>query len=223
MKKKLSPYPNKNNKYPNRGMHNSKPDKPRLCYIKNCVTRKNIIVGDYTYYDDPDNGGASFEKHVTHHYPSLGDKLIIGKFTCIAHGVEFVMNGANHRMESATTYPFHIFNSEWNNYAPQKKNLRFKGDTIVGNDVWIGQNATILPGVKIGDGAIVGANSVVGRDVKPYTIVAGNPAKFIRKRFDDKTIKHLLKVKWWDWDIKKITKNLKYLTSNNLKDIFKLK
>ena len=221
--KKVPPYPDKNKKFPNPNLPHSLPGKQRLCFIKNCIKRKNIIVGDYTYYDDNEEGGASFEKHVTHHYPYLGDKLIIGNFVCIGKGVEFIMNGANHTMCSATTYPFYIFNTEWNNYAPHKKNLPFKGNTIVGNDVWIGQNVTILPGVKIGDGAIVGANSIVAKDVKPYTVVAGNPAKIIKKRFDDKTIKHLLKIKWWNWDIKKITKNLKYLTSNNLQDIFKLK
>ena len=126
-------------------------------------------------------------------------------------------------MNCATTYPFYIFNTEWNNYAPQKKDLPFKGDTIIGSDVWIGQNVTIMPGVKIGDGDIVGANSVVTKDVKPYTIVAGNPARLIRKRYSDKIIKHLLKIKWWNWDIKKITKNLKLLTSNNLINILKLK
>ena len=133
---------------------------PSLCFIKNVITRPNIIVGDYTYYDD-DTGAEDFEKHVTHHYEFIGDKLIIGKFCAIGKGVEFIMNGANHRMNSVTTYPFNIMGGGWEKCTPQLGDLPLKGDTMVGNDVWIGQNVTVLPGVHIGDGAIIGANSVV--------------------------------------------------------------
>ena len=157
--------PNPNKAFPNEKL-------PDLCYIKNVVKNPNIIIGDYTYYYG--DGAEQFEKHVTHHYPFIGDKLIIGKFCAIAKGVEFVMNGANHRMNCATTYPFYIMGGDWGNaLAPVTKELPLKGDTVVGNDVWIGQNVTILPGVHIGDGAIIGLNSVVTRDVPPYTIVAG--------------------------------------------------
>lgn len=165
-----------------------------LCFIKNVITRPNIIVGDYTYYDD-DGGAEDFEKHVTHHYEFIGDKLIIGKFCAIGKGVEFIMNGANHRMNSASTYPFNIMGGGWERVTPSLKDLPIKGDTVVGNDVWIGQNVTVLPGVHIGDGAIIGANSVVSKDVQPYTVVGGNPIKLIRRRFDDGTTEFLLGLK----------------------------
>ena len=145
-----------------------------ITYVKPSVKNPNIIVGDFTYFADKD-----FEKHVTHHYDFIGDKLIIGKFCQIAAGVEFIMNGANHQMNAVSTYPFYIFGT-WEQYAPDKKDLPLKGDTIIGNDVWIGQNVTILPGVHIGDGVIIGANSIVGNNIEPYTIIAGNPAKEIR-------------------------------------------
>lgn len=136
---------------------------PSVCYIKNVITRPNIQVGAYTYYDDAATGGEDFEAHVTHHYEFLGDKLIIGKFCAIGKGVEFVMNGANHRMDSVTTYPFNIFAHGWEECTPSLDQLPFKGDTVVGNDVWIGQHVTILPGIHIGDGAIIGAGSVVAQ------------------------------------------------------------
>ena len=193
-----------------------------LCYIKNVITRSNIVVGEYTYYDDPD-GGENFEKHVTHHYDFNGDKLIIGKFCAIARGIEFIMNGANHRMCSVTTYPFNIMGGGWEKATPKTEDLPLKGDTVVGNDVWIGQNVTVLPGVHIGDGAIIGANSVVTKDVPPYSIVGGNPAKLIRKRFDDETIEFLLQLKWWDWTAEKIFENLEILCSGDLTKIKELK
>lgn len=150
--------PNPNEAFPN-------PNLPRLCFIKNVVKNPRIIIGDYTYYDDVD-GADQFEKHVTHFYDFIGDKLIIGKFCAIAKGVEFVMNGANHRMDCATTYPFYIMGGDWGSaIAPVKDELPLKGDTIIGNDVWIGQNVTVMPGVHIGDGAIIGTNSGGGTKV----------------------------------------------------------
>ncbi|MDE5911255.1 MAG: Vat family streptogramin A O-acetyltransferase [Clostridia bacterium] len=207
--KELGPDPNK--KFPNENI-------PSICFIKNVITRPNIIVGDYTYYSD-DEGAENFESHVTHHYEFNCDKLIIGKFCAIAKGVEFVMNGANHRMNSATTYPFNIMGHGWEKATPSMDDLPLKGDTVVGNDVWIGQNVTIMPGVHIGDGAIIGANSVVAKDVLPYHIVAGNPIKVIRKRFDDATIKFLLNLKWWDWSKEKIFDNLEILCSGDMEKI----
>lgn len=167
-------------------------------YIKNVVTRPNIVVGEYTYYDDV-SGAEKFEEHVTHHYEFLGDKLIIGKFCAIAKGIEFVMNGANHRMKSVSTYPFNIMGGGWEKYTPTINDLPFKGDTVVGNDVWIGQNVTVMPGVHIGDGAIIAADSVVTKNIPPYCIAGGNPCKVIRQRFDDELISYLINLKWWDW------------------------
>lgn len=181
-----------------------------LTFVKPTIKNPNIVVGDFTYFADTD-----FEKHVTHHYDFIGDKLIIGKFCQIGADVEFVMNGANHQMNAVSTYPFYIFGS-WDQSAPSKEDLPFKGDTVVGNDVWIGQNSTILPGVHIGDGAIIGLNSVVTRDVPPYTIVAGNPAKTVRKRFDDELIDLLLKLKWWDKSVEEINALTPLLSCSDL-------
>ncbi|MBO4866476.1 MAG: CatB-related O-acetyltransferase [Ruminococcus sp.] len=182
-------------------------------YIKPAVTSKNIIVGDFSYIADSD-----FESHVTHHYEWLGDKLIIGKFCQIAAGVEFVMNGANHQMNAVSTFPFYTL-AGWDMAPPATEDLPFKGDTVIGNDVWIGQNAVILPGVHIGDGAIIGANSVVGGDVEPYTIVAGDPAKVLRKRFDDELISLLLAFRWWDKSIDEINSLIPLLTSSDIEKV----
>lgn len=182
-------------------------------YVKPTIKNENILVGDFTYIADSD-----FESHVTHHYPWLGDKLIIGKFCQIAAGVEFVMNGANHQMNSVSTFPFYTLEG-WNMNPPETEDLQLRGDTVIGNDIWIGQNATILPGVKIGDGAIIGANSVVGSDVEAYTIVAGNPARIIRKRFDDDLIKLMLEWKWWDYSIDEIDGFIPILTNSNLDEV----
>lgn len=156
-----------------------------------------------------------FESHVTHLYEWNNNKLIIGKFCQIASGVEFIMNGANHQMNAVSTFPFYTLEG-WNMNVPSIEDLPLKGDTIIGNDVWIGQNATILPGVRIGDGAIIGANSVVGSDVEAYTIVAGNPARLIRKRFDDELTSLLLKYKWWDQSIEDIQELIPIITNHDL-------
>lgn len=203
--------PNPNALYPNEAIKS-------VCYIKNAITRPNILVGDYTYYDDV-NGAEKFEDHVTHHYEFIGDRLIIGKFCAIAKGIEFIMNGANHRMCSVTTYPFNILGHGWEKCMPTLDDLPLKGDTIVGNDVWIGQNVTVMPGVHIGDGAIIAANSVVAKDVPPYTIAGGNPCRILKNRFDDKLIAYLLDLKWWDWSAERIFQNLEILCSADLNKI----
>lgn len=182
-------------------------------YVKPTIKDSNIIVGDFTYIAD-----AEFESHVTHHYEWLGDKLIIGKFCQIAAGVEFVMNGANHQMNAVSTFPFYTLEG-WNMAPPATADLPLKGDTVIGNDVWIGQNTVILPGVTIGDGAIIGANSVVGSDVAPYTIVVGNPARELRKRFDDKLIQLMLEFKWWDRSIEEIDRLIPILTCSDLEKV----
>ena len=180
-------------------------------YVKPTIKNPNIIVGDFTYIAD-----SEFESHVTHHYDFIGDKLIIGKFCQIAAGVEFVMNGANHQMNAVSTFPFYTLEG-WDMKPPAASDMPFKGDTVIGNDVWIGQNATILPGVHIGDGAIVGANSVVASDIEPYSIVVGNPAKLIRYRFDGELTSLLLKFKWWDKPVEEINALIPLLTNSDLK------
>ena len=189
------------------------PNIKTVTYVKPTIKNPNIVVGDFTYFSDVD-----FEEHVTHHYNFYGDKLLIGKFCQIAAGVNFVMNGANHKMNSVSTYPFYIFEG-WNQTPPPMTDLPYKGDTIVGNDVWIGQNATIMPGVKIGDGAIIGANSTVASDVDKFTIVAGNPAKLIRKRFDEELIDLLEDLKWWNLGIEEIRKLLPMLYESDLEKV----
>ena len=184
----------------------------KLCFLKNIIKNPNIIVGDYTYYDDFEDV-YNFEKNVKYHFDFIGDKLIIGKFCMIASDVKFIMNGANHKMDGITAYPFYIFGKDWAKSTPKIDELPYKGDTIIENDVWIGQNVTIMPGVKIGNGSIISTNSIVTKDVEPYTIVGGNPAKEIKKRFSEEKIKDLLDLQWWNWDIEKITENLTYLTT----------
>ena len=186
----------------------------RLCFLKNIVKNPNIIVGDYTYYDDFENV-ENFEKNVKYHFDFVGDKLIIGKFCMIASDVKFIMNGANHLTDSLSTYPFAIFGNGWEN-AMEGKSYPQKGNIHIGNDVWIGYNATIMAGVHIGDGAIIAANSTITKDVESYTIVGGNPAKKIRKRFSEDVITKLLELKWWNWNMEKITKNIKNLTENKI-------
>lgn len=194
------------------------PNYNRLCFLKNIINNPNIIVGDYTYYDDFEDV-SNFEKNVKYHFDFIGDKLIIGKFCMIASDVTFIMNGANHLTDAVSTYPFAIFGNGWEK-AMEGKNYPTKGDTIIGNDVWIGHKVTIMPGIKIGDGAIIATNATVVKDVAPYSIVGGNPAKEIRKRFSDEEIAHLLDIKWWDWEPEKISQNLHKLTG---KQIFELR
>jgi len=187
----------------------------RLCFLKNVVANPNIIVGDYTYYDDFENVD-NFEKNVKYLFDFNGDKLIIGKFCMIASDVTFIMNGANHLSEAVTSYPFAIFGQDWSD-AMQGKTYPNKGNTTIGNDVWIGYGATIMPGVTVGDGAIIATKAVVTKDVEPYSIVGGNPAREIRKRFSDEEIKELLEIRWWDWPIEKITEHVQQLTGRELK------
>lgn len=200
--------PDPKDKHPMKGF-------PQVCFIQNTVSNPNIIIGDYTYYDDPEDS-EKFERNVLYHFPFIGDKLIIGKFCALARGIKFIMNGANHKLNGFSTYPFQIFGDGWEKVAPQAGELAYKGDLVIGNDVWIGYEAVVMPGVQVGDGAIIAAKSVVVKDVLPYTIVGGNPAKYIRQRFDDETIQALLKVAWWNWEIEKITRNLEQIVAADI-------
>ncbi len=200
--------PSPNNKHPMTGF-------PQVCFIKNTVTNPDIVVGDYTYYDDPEDS-ENFERNVLYHFPFIGDKLIIGKFCAIARGVKFIMNGANHKMSGISTYPFQVFGNGWERVTPKAGDLPYKGDTVIGNDVWIGYEALIMPGVKIGHGAIISARSVVVSDVPAYTIVGGNPAKLIRQRFAPAEIESLESIAWWDWPIEKITANLDAIVTGDV-------
>jgi virginiamycin A acetyltransferase len=186
----------------------------RLCFLKNLVRHPAIQVGDYTYYDDFEDVN-NFEKNVKYLFDFTGDRLVIGKFCMIASGVEFIMNGANHLTDAVSAYPFAAFGGAWSE-AMRGKSYPSRGDTVVGNDVWIGYRAALLPGVQIGDGAIIGAYSVVTKDVAPYAIVGGNPAREIRRRFSPGHVERLLQLRWWDWDIDKITRNVHLLTGNDV-------
>ena len=194
----------------------------QICFIKNTIKNPNIEIGDYTYYDDPEDS-VNFERNVLYHFDFIGDKLKIGKFCAIARGVKFIMNGAGHRTDTFSSYPFPIFGGSW---AKLLANVALgapsKGDTIIGNDVWIGYETTIMPGVKIGDGAIIAAKSVVISDVPPYTIYGGNPAKIIRKRFSDDIIQSLLDIKWWNWSYNKITKNIGVIFNTDIQKLKKI-
>ncbi|NOW90348.1 virginiamycin A acetyltransferase [Clostridium beijerinckii] len=187
-------------------------------YLKNVITRANIKVGDYTIYNDFYNDPREFEKNnVLYQYPINNDKLIIGKFCSIACKAKFLMTSGNHTMKSLSTYTFPIFYEKWGLDVSLITNAwDNKGDIVIGNDVWIGYDAIIMSGVKIGDGAIIGTRAIVTNDVPPYTIVGGIPAKVIKKRFGDDIILKLLKIKWWDWPYEKIKANIKYIQSGDI-------
>lgn len=187
-------------------------------YLKNVITNPNIIVGEYTMYNDFVNDPREFQKNnVLYHYPINKDRLIIGKFCSIACGAKFIFTSANHTLNSLSTYPFPLFFEEW---GLDRENVTAswdnKGDIVIGNDVWIGYEAVIMPGVTIGDGAIIGTRAVVTKDIAPYTVVGGVPAKPIRKRFPDETIQSLLEVKWWEWSEERIRENIEAIQSGNI-------
>jgi virginiamycin A acetyltransferase len=200
--------PSPDNKHPMDGF-------PQVSFIKNTVSNPNIVIGDYTYYDDPEDS-ERFERNVLYHYPFIGDKLVIGRFCALARGVKFIMNGANHKLSGISTYPFQIFGNGWEKVMPAPGDLPYKGDTVIGNDVWIGYEALIMPGVKIGNGAIVAARSVVTADVPAYTIVGGNPARPIKTRFAPDVVARLEALAWWDWPIEEITRNLTLIVSGDV-------
>ena len=195
-----------------------RPHDRQTVYLNSVVTGENIEVGDYTIYNDFANDPRDFEKNnVLYHYPINGDKLKIGRFCSIACGAKFMFTSGNHSMQSLANYTFPIFFDEW---GLDVKDIcdawDNKGDTVIGNDVWIGYEAVIMPGVKIGDGAVIGTRAVVTKDVPPYTIVGGVPAKPIRRRFDDATVEKLEALRWWDWDKDRLKRALPAIQAGDI-------
>lgn len=189
------------------------PGVTRTAFLRPFITRPNIEVGEYTYYDDP-RGPERFEENVLYHFDWIGDRLLIGRYCSIAAETRFIMNGGNHPTDWLTTYPFPVFGGGWEAAMPER--WPNKGDTTVGHDVWIGYGATIMPGVTIGNGAIIASLSVVTRDVPPYAIVGGNPASVLRYRFDEGTIARLQALAWWDWDAAKVARNVRALCAGDI-------
>lgn len=191
------------------------PGVQRVGFLKPLVKNPLIEVGDYTYYDDPD-GPETFEKNVLYHFDFIGDRLVIGKFCAIAWKTTFVMNGGNHRTDGISSFPFPIFGGGWAGRFEGETAFPHKGDMRIGNDVWLGHDCMILPGVTIGDGAVVAARAVVTEDVPPYCIVAGNPARVVRRRFSDDDVATLLSLRWWDWPIEHITRHVPLISGGDV-------
>ncbi len=197
---------------------------PRVGFLKPLVDHPQIEIGDYTYYDDPDGPERFVEACVGHLYPFIGDRLIIGRFCAIACGVSFVMNGAKHAMGGISTYPFQIFGKGWEDGFDFQTILDgVKGDTRIGNDVWIGEKATIMPGVTVGDGAVIAAHAVVTKDVPAYAVVGGNPGGTIRMRFPDDAVRRLLEIAWWNWPADRISRNLGAIRGGDIDALEKAK
>lgn len=208
-------------RYPFESLNISAIDYKRTVFLKNVVKRPNVMVGDYSYYDDPIDAENFENNNVLYHYDFSKEKLIIGKFCAIATGAKFIMSSANHKLDGFSTFPFFIFRRGWEENFDMNS-LPYKGDTVIGNDVWIGYDATIMPGVHVGDGAIIGAKAVVTKNVPPYAVVGGNPAKILKMRFDDATIAELLNIAWWNWPHEKISRNIAAITNNDLESLKKL-
>lgn len=191
--------PNPNQPYPIAGQ-------PRVGFLKPLVKSPLISVGDFTYYDDPEGPEQFEQRNVLYHFDFLGDRLIIGKFCAIATGATFIMNGANHALDGISTYPFAAMGGDWQqDFDLASYQDPSRGDTIIGDDVWIGRQATILPGINIGSGSIIAAGALVSRDVPAYGVVAGNPANLVKLRFSETDIDRLMALSWWDWPIAMIT------------------
>ena len=197
-------------------MHGPSPDtlqpfngERHTVFLKNVITRPTIEVGDFTYYNDVDNPADFENRNVRYHFDVVGDRLKIGRFCALAQGTTFIMNGANHALTGFSTYPFHIFGPDWEE-GFEKETIfdHLRGDTVVEHDVWFGTNSTVMPGVTVCSGAVIGAHAVVASDVPPFAIVVGNPARVIKLRFDEATIERLLEIAWWNWPAEKVTRHL---------------
>lgn len=193
------------------------PDQPRVVLLKPLVTSPLIEVGEFTYYDDPDDPTAFETDNVLYHYGP--EKLVIGKFCALGTGVRFIMNGANHRVDGPSTFPFPIMGGSWSEHFDLITDLPSRGDTVVGNDVWFGHGAMVLPGVRIGSGAIIGSGAVVTGDVPDYAIVGGNPARVIRARYTERDVARLLALAWWDWPLEHLTAAVRTIMSGSVDDL----
>lgn len=193
------------------------PEHPRVVLLKPLVTSALIEVGDFSYYDDPDDPTAFETRNVLYHYGP--ERLVIGKYCALGTGTRFIMNGANHRMDGPSTFPFPIMGGSWSEHFDLITDLPSRGNTVVGNDVWFGHGAVVMPGIRIGHGAIIASGAVVSGDVPDYGIVGGNPACLIRIRYDATDVARLLAVAWWDWPIQHITEHLRTIISGTIADL----
>ncbi len=187
-----------------------------MVFLKNVVTNPQIEIGDYTCYHDFDDP-LGFEKNVRYAFPFIGDRLVIGRFCSIASGATFILNGGNHLTDTVSSYPFAIFGSGWENAMPER--WPHRGDIVIGNDVWIGFEATLMPGVQVGDGAVIAVKSVVASDVPPYAVVGGNPARVIRFRHSEADIARLLELCWWNWPVETITRHARVIATGSVDDL----
>ncbi|MGC9670266.1 CatB-related O-acetyltransferase [Planosporangium sp. 12N6] len=193
----------------------------RVVFLKPLVSSPKIVVGEYTYYDDPEHATAFAERNVLYGYGP--EKLVIGRYCAIAAGTRFIMAGANHPTGGVSTFPFAIFGGAWREYTLDVvMNVPSRGDTVVGNDVWFGYGSLVMPGVRIGDGAIVATGSVVTADVPPYTVVGGNPARPVKRRYDDADVARLLRAAWWNWPVELVTAHARTIMSGTPADIEKI-
>jgi virginiamycin A acetyltransferase len=193
------------------------PSQPRVVLLKPLVTSPLIEVGEYTYYDDPDDPTAFETRNVLYHYGP--EKLVIGRFCALAEGVRFLMNGANHRMDGPSTFPFPIMGPPWAAHFDLITGLPARGDTVVGHDVWLGYQALVMAGVRIGNGAIVASGAVVVDDVPDYAIAGGNPARVIRHRYPEDDIARLTRIAWWDWPLDHVTRHVRTIMSGTVDDL----
>ncbi|MGW7274621.1 CatB-related O-acetyltransferase [Streptomyces sp. NPDC054864] len=193
------------------------PDQPRVVLLKPLVKSPLIEVGEYSYYDDPDDATAFETRNVLYHYGP--EKLRIGKFCAFGTGVRFIMNGANHRMDGPSTFPFPIMGGSWSEHFDLISGLPGRGDTVVGHDVWFGYGVMVMPGVRIGHGAVIASGSVVVDDVPDYGVVGGNPAKLIRTRYSEDEVARLLAVGWWDWPAEHLTEHVRVVMSGSIEDL----
>nr|WP_236650371.1 CatB-related O-acetyltransferase [Kutzneria albida] len=193
------------------------PGQDRLVLLKPLITSELIEVGEYSYYDDPEHATEFETRNVLYHYGP--DKLRIGRFCALGAGTRFIMNGANHRMDGPSTFPFPIMGGSWAEHFDLITGLPGRGDTVVGNDVWFGNSVTVMPGVRIGNGAIIATGSVVVQDVPDYAIVGGNPAKVVRSRYPEAEVARLLELAWWDWPAEHITEHVRTIMSGTVDEL----